>query len=726
VRAYPKLKLTYPVTVAHQPGSSELLTIVQQYPGGPSKILRFQDDPNVERTEELLATDHLLYDLTFDEFFDRTRHVYLGGKALAPPPAERKVAVTRYQLDLRERRLDPKSATTIIDWLSDGHDGAAMTFGRDGMFYVTTGDGTSDSDVNLRGQDMTQLTAKLLRLDVRRPAPGMEYSVPADNPYVRPETWAYGFRNPWRMTLDRETGGIWVTQNGQDLWEQVFLIQKGGNYGWSVFEGSHPFYPNRKLGPTPHILPTVEHPHSEARSLTGGVVYYGQRLPELRGAYIYGDYSTGKVWGVKTVGQKVVWQQELVDTPYQITGFGTDSKGEILIVDMRGNGEGGFYTLEPTPKVTTPSMFPRRLSESGLFASVKDHRMQAGLIPYDVNAPLWSDGAHKARWIALPGAGATIDATASRGWNLPEKTVLVKSFALELEEGNPKSRRWIETRFLTKQDAEWVGYSYLWNEEQTDATLVEAKGLDQTYEVRVRRSSEHPDGIRKQTWHYPSRAECMTCHSRAANFVLGLTTQQMNRDYDYGKVRENQLQVLERLGVLRTDWAGEARNALVAAFKAKGADDNAATVQADRQAPQGGQRGVPPASLFTQPPARLTRLVDPYDRKQDLTARAKSYLQANCANCHVEAGGGNAQMELEYATALEKMRIVNEKPRHDSFGLPDARLVAPSAPERSILLHRISNREKGHMPPLATSRVDDRAVTLMRDWIKSLKETSSR
>src|SRR5262249_31058497 len=150
------------------------------------------------------------------------------------------------------------------------------------------------------------------------------------------------------------------------------------------------------------------------------------------------------------------------------------------------------------------------------------------LIPYSVNAPLWSDGAYKERWLALPGADSKIDYTRNRGWNFPDQTVLVKSFALEMEEGNPASRKWIETRFLTRQNGEWFGYSYAWNAEQTDATLVNAKGLDAMVAVKT------GDAFRSRNWRFPSRAECMVCHSRAANWVLGLTTLQMNKEHDYG------------------------------------------------------------------------------------------------------------------------------------------------------------------------------------------------
>jgi len=169
-----------------------------------------------------------------------------------------------------------------------------MAFDNDGLFYVTTGDGTSDSDEDVVGQRLDVLHAKVLRIDIDHPDPGKTYSVPKDNPFVdlggaRPETWAYGLRNPWRMHYDREAGHLWVAQNGQDLTEQAYFVRKGDNYGWSVYEGSRPFYLERKLGPTPHVLPTFEHGHHEARSLMGGLVYRGGKLPEIEGAYIYGD-----------------------------------------------------------------------------------------------------------------------------------------------------------------------------------------------------------------------------------------------------------------------------------------------------------------------------------------------------------------------------------------------------------------------------------------------------
>ncbi|HEV3342282.1 MAG TPA: PQQ-dependent sugar dehydrogenase, partial [Pirellulales bacterium] len=569
-RVLPKLQLSYPVFMLTEPGTRRLWIIDKPAPYGPTRLLRTPGEPAEGNVETLLPMEEgIAYSLLFHPEYETNGYVFVGANAKFGGE-RRKTRITRYTVARKPPYdLDPASAATIIEWPSAGHDGAALAFGADRMLYITAGDGTSDSDTDVVGQDLSKLTAKVLRIDVDHPDTDRPYSVPGDNPFVdvagaRPETWAYGLRNPWRMTADPASGQIWVGSNGQDLWEHVFLLQRGANYGWSVFEGSHPFYPQRELGQAPHIMPTAEHPHSEARSLTGGVVYHGAKLPGLRGAYLYGDYSTGKIWGLRHDGSKIVWQQELADTTLAVTAFALDADGELLIADHQSVERGGFYTLEPNDDRGTNDAFPRRLSESGLFRSVKDHTLQPGAIPYEVNAPLWSDGAHKERWLVLPPSmienghevPVRIDLTTSRNWNLPERTVLVKSFALETQEGNPASRQWIETRLLTRQQGEWVGYSYRWNDEQTDAVLVEKEGANQEFAVGT------ASGGRRQTWRYPSRTECMVCHSRAANFVLGISTWQLNRDHDYGGVVDNQLRVLEHLGLLRVDYATEAVEAM--------------------------------------------------------------------------------------------------------------------------------------------------------------------
>src|SRR5208283_3649228 len=424
------LKAGLQIAVAHEPGTENLLLVHQLWPWvGPGRVLRVKDDGKGDKSNVLLALDRTIYSLAFHPDYLKNGYLYLGsnGPVTAEdrdipgqrfrPGAAKTTRISRFTVARQAPfACDPGSEKVIIEWPSNGHNGGDLAFGRDGMLYISSGDGTSDSDTDLTGQDLGRLLAKVLRIDVDHPDAGKAYSVPKDNPFVnvkdaRPETWAYGFRNPWRLHIDRKTGDLWVGNNGQDLWEQVYLVQRGANYGWSLVEGTHPFYPNRKQGPDPISKPIAEHSHSESRSLTGGLVYHGAKFPELRGAYLYGDWSTGKIWGLRHEQGKVTWHKELADTTLQITGFGTDSKGDLLIVDYGG----GLYRLEAAPPDPMPSKFPTRLSETGLFASVKEHRPAPGLIPYSVNAPLWSDGAEKERFIALRGT-TQIEFTSERGW----------------------------------------------------------------------------------------------------------------------------------------------------------------------------------------------------------------------------------------------------------------------------------------------------------------------
>ena len=346
---------------------------------------------------------------------------------------------------------------------------------------------------------------------------------------------------------------------GQDLWESIYKIQKGGNYGWSVREGSHPFRIDRKTGPTPILPPLVEHPHSEFRSLTGGYVYHAKRLPELKGAYVYGDYDTGRVWMLRHDGKKVSDHRELAKSQHRIVAWGQDHEGDVYALDFIS---GGIYRLaaSPPPPADAPK-FPHKLSETGLFASTKDLKPAVGLIPYSVNAELWSDGAVKERYLAIPGKGQIEYNTvtypqpapgAQPGWRFPDDTVLVKTFFLP-ESGQGKRR--LETRLLhavrvpgTEEvgDQVWYGYTYVWNDEQTDAELLDAKGLDKKYTIRDPKTAA---GKREQVYHFPSRTECTMCHTVTAKYALGVNTLQMNKDHDYGGVVANQLATLDHLGL---------------------------------------------------------------------------------------------------------------------------------------------------------------------------------
>jgi mono/diheme cytochrome c family protein len=202
--------------------------------------------------------------------------------------------------------------------------------------------------------------------------------------------------------------------------------------------------------------------------------------------------------------------------------------------------------------------------------------------------------------------------------------------------------------------------------------------------------------------------------------VLGPSLLQMNKDHDYGGVVDNQLRVLEHLRLLRVDWTAEA----VAELRRELQGEELSSEEVDRRVGVAtttrDQRKPPTSSLLFQPPKNYERLADPYDASAPVDLRARSYLHANCAQCHVGAGGGNSQMELGFKTAQKDMKTVAVKPLHQTFGIDDARLVAAGDPERSVLLHRVAIRGRGQMPPLATERVDEEAVDLLSEWIRQL------
>jgi uncharacterized repeat protein (TIGR03806 family) len=657
-----------PLYVAPEPGTDRLWVVEAGEPSGNgSQVVRIADDPESGESEVVLdLPQQLTYSACFHPDYVANGFVYLFNNGPRDQP-ERLNRVVRYTVGREPpHRIDPATAEVVIEWKSGGHDGGDMAFGRDGFLYITTGDGTSDSDDWDSGQSLDDLLGAVLRIDVDRREGDRPYGIPPDNPFVgragaRPEIWAYGLRNPWRIGADAETGQIWVGNNGQDLWETAHLVGRGENYGWSVYEGSHPFYLERRRGPTPIVPPTIEHSHAEFRSLTGGVVYRGRSFPELDGAYVYGDNSTGRIWAMKHDGRRALWHRELADTALQVASFRVDRRGELLIIDHGG----GIYRLARRPEAGPSATFPKRLSEAGLFASTAEHRPDPALIPYSVNAPAWNDGAAAERFLAIPGEGK-VGFDSGRGWTFPDGTALVQTLSMERRAGDPASRVRVETRVLLLQQGEWAGYSYRWGEDQSDATLVEAGGEEAALD----------DGEGGRAWRFPSRSECMACHSRAAGFVLGVTGAQLNREGD-GDARENQLARLERLGLFAAPLPGT--------------------------------------------PGELERLANPADGSADLEARARSYLHVNCSICHVEAGGGNARMELGLATPRDKMRLVGVRPQHDTFGIPDAMLVAPGDPDRSVLLRRLARRGPGQMPPLVSNRVDERGVALLRDWIAGLE-----
>lgn len=684
-KVYPKVSFFEALEIVAIPDTQTWLVAER-----PGKVYALDMDPAKAEKKLILDVKHTIYGAVLHPKFIENGYIYLSEVPDGSKETPDGTRVVRYTVDRKTMTADPATAKTIITWPNGGHNGGCLRFGPGGFLYISTGDGSGIADSLETGQNLGTVLGKILRIDVDKPDEGKGYSVPKDNPFVgtkgaRGEVWAYGIRQAWKINFDMPTGNLWAGEIGQDLWESVYLIQKGGNYGWSVNEGSHPFRPERKKGPTEILKPIVEHHHTEARSITGGFVYRGNKQPALRGAYVYGDFDTGRVWMLRydVKEKKVLEHKELAKTNLRIVAWAQDHKGEVYALNFI---DGGIYQLEPAPKVEPVGEFPRKLSQTGLFSDTAKHTPAKGLIPYSVNSELWSDGATKERFIAVPGNAQIEFETLTYpqpapgsvpGWRFPNGTVTVKTFFLETA---PGVKRRLETRIFVVSvlggteeygDQVWSGYTYIWNDEQTDAELADKNGADREYTIKT------AAGEKKQKWHFPSRAECNICHTVTAKYALGINTAQMNRDHDYGGTVANQLATLDHIGLFT--------------------------------------KKLPAA------PDKLAKLADYRDEKASIEDRARSYLQANCSHCHRKWGGGNAEFQLLNTLPVKELGVIDVKPGQGTFDLNDPRILVPGDPKRSMIYHRMTLTGLGRMPHVASNVVDEPAVKLIETWIKQMK-----
>lgn len=667
--AFPNLRFQRPGTLSSAPGTERLFVVEVE-----GRVYSFPNNPDCDKADLFFDVKaHVpnlsqVYGMAFHPDFAKNRYVYLCYILQGTDPDGTKIA--RFTVrDTEPPSIDPASEQVIITFLAGGHNGCCLKFGLDGYLYISTGDGTGPSppDIYKTGQDCSDLLCSILRIDVDQSNGTQNYAVPPDNPFVgmdgiRPEIWAYGFRNPWKMSFDRKTGDLWVGDVGWESWELVDRVVKGGNYGWSIVEGDQPVFPDDKVGPTPILPPTVQHPHSEARSITGGYVYHGERLPELRGAYIYGDWSTGKIWALRHDGKQVESLRELTDSTLQIVDFAETSAGELFILDYETTGQ--IYRLISNPDRSSGEQFPRTLTASGLFRSVKDHTLADGVVPFCIKAPMWQDGITSERFLALPADGQLEFLTSGEA-KFPPGSVLGKTIYAPPSQSEPR-RRW-ETQILHFENESWRPYSYVWNIEQTEATLVGAGGMNVDDRLAGRDS---------RTWRVASRSECMLCHTAYLGSVLAVNVPQLDREQSYqGKIHQ-QLSAWEAMQILKTPLATD--------------------------------------------PQALPRLTDPSDTAAPLVDRARTYLHANCQHCHRPNGGGTSTIHLTAGIPLEQMQILDARPALGSLGIPDGRVVTAGDPYRSVLFVRMSKLGAGHMPHVGTSDIDELGLSLVHDWILGL------
>ena len=549
--------------------------------------------------------------------------------------------------------------TEIISYDQTGtHNGGGIAFGNDGLLYLSFGDGGDGDDNQRNGQKTTGFFSKIVRIDVDSPpAPGLAYAIPDGNPFKsgggEPAAYAYGFRNPFRISIDRATGDLWIGDVGQEGWEEIDkLVAPGGNHGWPCREGTHAYLTDDERCPsgTSNLVdPVFEYPATGGASVTGGVVYRGASIPSLVGSYVYGDYITGQIWSLDVDPATGALRNTLLNASGPTgnwAAFSEDDDGEIYAIDLGAK----IYKLLPsgTPQ---PSTFPDRLSKTGCFEAADPKKPVAALIPYGVNAELWSDGASKDRWLALPD-GKTIARAADDDLDLPNGSVLFKSFSLS---GKP-----VETRMLVRHDdGGWAGYSYEWNAEGTDAALLASSK-------------------KTSAWVFPGRGECLGCHTKAAGGTLGLEIGQLNRDFVYASTGRisNQLATLDHIGML--------------------------------SAPLGS-----PSALAALPSPAGTGPVEP---------RARAYLHANCSSCHrsdnVVSGGG--AFDLRFTTSFASTKTCNAAATAGDLGIADARIIAPGAPAKSVLLQRMRSATGTRMPRLASRVVDTQGTGLVESWIQSI------
>jgi len=713
--AFPRRTFDRPVVMTNAPATDRMFVAEQ---GG--KIFSFEttrDGASMDLVVDLKAARpelQAIYGLAFHPRVEQNGFVfvcYIQGRNI-----DDGTRVSRFSLtDNDPPTIDPSTEHILLTWLSGGHNGGCLKFGHDGYLYISTGDAAAPTppDGLTVGQNMGTLLSKILRIDVDQNEGEQPYRIPEDNPFVnlpgaRREIWSYGFRNPWKMSFDRRTGDLWVGDVGWELWEMIYRVHKGGNYGWSIMEGRQPVRTEQEPGPTPILPPTLDHPHSEAGSITGGFVYRGDRLPELSGAYIYGDYQSGIVWGARLEGEQITWRGELARTSLQLVGFAEDHAGELYLLDYQGQ----IFQLVKNPTKDTSGNFPRRLSETGLFESVSEQRPAAGVVPYVINAEAWSDHTRSQRWLAVPDQGQ-ITVNEKGDWQFPDGSVVVKTVSMDHLRGDPgeaatfKTRR-LETQLLHREAGSWRTYTYAWDENQLDAELVNAEGFSRNLVVRDPAAS---GATREQIYRFAARQECVLCHNP---WVEARTTIFGEQSASLLGVRGEQL---DRSHLLVRNPRGGGPDGVAHDRHANGADNSINQIETLIQI----------GLLDAQPEAlrRVATLTNPYDESAEVNQRARSYLQVNCAHCHQFNAGGVATIVLARDVPLEKAHLLDARPSQGTFGITNAKLVAPGDPLGSVLLYRLAKLGGGRMPRIGSHAVDDAAVRLMHDWISQLPTSST-
>lgn len=647
------------VALQQAPQSTQFWYALSQY----GHIFAFSNDDNADALTVFLDLEEQVY--------SASNEAGLLGMAFHPDyadngwvfvyymPSRDSARLSRFTRNGAGNGLNPNSEKIILEVSqpAPNHNGGGLGFGPDGYLYLSLGDGGAANDLFGQGQDTSTLLATMLRLDIDVADDTTPYEIPSDNPFAdgmsgRPEIYAYGLRNPWRWSFDSLTGDLWVGDVGQNAREEIDIITAGGNYGWPITEGNACLFGD-DCETDGLISPVVDYLHSETGgcSVTGGYVYRGSQINSLQGNYVFGDFCNGSLYSVESDGSNTSAIEQL-DTALSISAFAQDENGELYVLNHSGEAGGGIYRLTSGDSQNEGSAIPALLSQTGCFSDTASMAPAMGVIPYPISSQLWSDGADKERLFAIP--DDTVIALSPDGdFEFPDRSVLVKSF---FHDGSP-----VETRLFMKHDNGWAGYSYAWNTQRSDATLI-TEGMS----VAIDESYTHI---------FPSRSDCLTCHLPASGYSLGLETLQQNRDFPADEnLPDNYLQQLTTLGYFSES---------------------------------------PSTSLLD------VRLQSLDETDASLTERARSYLHSNCAGCH-RPGGSLSNIDLRYGTSLADMNICAIAPQYGDLGIEGAALLAPGNSASSVLLERMLTLDDNRMPPLSTAVVHTQATETISAWIDSL------
>lgn len=665
------LSFTTPIGLLQAPGDDSRWFVVQQ----DGVVQQFNGTSPASASNFIDITDRVrdggemgLLGMAFHPNFPTDNRVFLSYTNGTSPLVSRISAFTSSD---GGATLNPGSETILltVEQPETNHNGGHVAFGPDGYLYIGLGDGGGGGDVHGdrgNGQRLTTMLGKLLRIDIDGATP---YEIPPSNPYSAnaacpaagrasgecPEIFAYGFRNPWRWNFDRANGELWLADVGQGEWEEVDTVTLGGNYGWRCREGAHDFNsgtPGCSAGGL--IDPVAEYNHTLGYSITGGYVYRGSQSTSLVGRYLFGDFGSGRIWA--WIAENATQPREptqLLDTDLNISSFGQGNDGELYVINYGGTLH--RINFEASGASGTA---PELLSQTGCVSASDPKQPASGLIPYAINAPFWSDGADKERWLALPD-GQNIAVQGDGDWSFPSGTVLVKNFRV--------GTRLIETRlFMRHPDGVWGGFSYEWNAGQTEATLLEGGA------VRDIGGGQH--------WIFPSESQCLDCHTEVAGRALGLETAQLNRSLTYTQTGRtaNELTTLNHIGLLTpaiTDPS--AQPALPDPFSSSASINDRARAYLHTNCAQCHRPGGPTPS--------------------DMDLRYTATLIATNA-CNASPQSGDLGLGV------------------------NARLIAPGSSANSLLVNRMNRRDSSAMPPLGSNIVDAAGAGLITQWIDGLTD----